>query len=73
MNTLLLYPEFPDTFWSFKHALTFVGKKATLPPLGLLTVAALTPPEWEITIFDENVRAPDYGNLPHPDLGSVNE
>ena len=34
MNILLLYPEFPDTFWSFKHALSFVGKKASLPPLG---------------------------------------
>ena len=41
MNVLLLYPEFPDTFWSYKHALSFVGKKATFPPLGLLTVHLL--------------------------------
>jgi hypothetical protein len=41
MKVLLLYPEFPDTFWSFKHALKFIRKKASLPPLGLLTVAAL--------------------------------
>ncbi|HUT14109.1 MAG TPA: radical SAM protein [Thermoguttaceae bacterium] len=40
-------------------------------PLGLLALAALTPPEWEITVFDENVRAPDYGNLPRPDLVGV--
>jgi hypothetical protein len=39
MNILLIYPRCPDTFWSFKHALKFVSKKASLPPLGLLTVA----------------------------------
>ncbi len=41
MNALLIYPEFPDTFWSFKHALKFLGKRAAQPPLGLMTVAAL--------------------------------
>ena len=41
MKILLVYPEFPVTFWSFKHALKFVSKKAVAPPLGLLTVAAL--------------------------------
>ena len=42
MNALLLYPEFPDTFWSFKHALKFIGNSsASLPPLGLMTVAAM--------------------------------
>ena len=43
MNALLIYPEFPDTFWSFKHALKFLGKRAAQPPLGLMTVAALLP------------------------------
>jgi len=56
MNVLLLYPEFPDTFWSFKHALSFVGKKASLPPLGLLTVAAMLPPDWPKRLVDVNVR-----------------
>jgi radical SAM superfamily enzyme YgiQ (UPF0313 family) len=56
MNILLLYPEFPDTFWSFKHALAFVGKRAALPPLGLLTVAALLPREWPVRLVDTNVR-----------------
>jgi hypothetical protein len=42
---LLVYPEFPDTFWSFEHALKFVRKKAGAPPLGLLTVAAMLPSE----------------------------
>jgi radical SAM superfamily enzyme YgiQ (UPF0313 family) len=55
MNTLLIYPEFPDTFWSFKHALKFIRKKASLPPLGLLTVAAMLPPEWEKRLVDVNV------------------
>ncbi len=47
MKILLVYPEFPDTFWSFKHALKFVHKKAGAPPLGLLTVAAMLPSGWE--------------------------
>ena len=53
---MLLYPEFPDTFWSFKHALKFIRNKAALPPLGLLTVAALLPPEWNKRLVDVNVR-----------------
>jgi len=56
-NILLLYPEFPDTFWSFKHALKFVGKKAAFPPLGLLTVAALLPGEWPKRMVDLNVES----------------
>jgi radical SAM superfamily enzyme YgiQ (UPF0313 family) len=56
MNTLLIYPEFPDTFWSFKHALKFIQKKASLPPLGLLTVAAMLPPEWQLRLVDLNTR-----------------
>ena len=43
MNILLVYPKYPDTFWSFKHALKFISKKALHPPLGLLTVAAMLP------------------------------
>ena len=56
MNILLLYPEFPDTFWSFKHALKFIRKKAASPPLGLLTVAAMLPSAWEKRLVDVNVR-----------------
>ncbi|HLP03664.1 MAG TPA: B12-binding domain-containing radical SAM protein [Opitutaceae bacterium] len=56
MNVLLLYPEFPDTFWSFKHALKFVRKKAAFPPLGLLTVAAMLPVDWDKRLVDTNVR-----------------
>lgn len=56
MNILLIYPEFPDTFWSFKHALKFISKKASFPPLGLLTVAAMLPSEWSKRLVDVNVK-----------------
>jgi radical SAM superfamily enzyme YgiQ (UPF0313 family) len=56
MKILLLYPEFPDTFWSFKHALKFIRKRASTEPLGLLTVAAMLPSDWEKRLVDLNVR-----------------
>lgn len=56
MNILLLYPEFPDTFWSFKHALKFIDKKAGTPPLGLLTIAAMLPQDWNKRLVDTNVQ-----------------
>ena len=55
MNILLIYPKFPDTFWSFKHALKFIRKKAAYPPLGLLTVAAMLPDEFQRRLVDVNV------------------
>lgn len=55
MNVLLVYPEFPDTYWSFKHALAFEGKRAAFPPLGLMTVSAMLPGEWEKRLVDLNV------------------
>lgn len=55
MKILLVYPGYPDTFWSFKHALKFISKKAAYPPLGLLTVAAMLPEEWNKRLIDVNV------------------
>ncbi|MFC1897544.1 B12-binding domain-containing radical SAM protein [Chloroflexota bacterium] len=55
MKILLVYPQHPDTFWSFKHALKLIAKKAAYPPLGLLTVAAMLPDEWEKKLVDMNV------------------
>ncbi|MFC1849486.1 B12-binding domain-containing radical SAM protein [candidate division CSSED10-310 bacterium] len=55
MNVLLIYPKFPDTFWSFTYALRFIGKKAAFPPLGLLTVASLLPTTWSKRLVDVNV------------------
>ncbi len=57
MRILLVYPKYPETFWSFKYALKFISKKASLPPLGLLTVAAMLPPEWEVRLVDKNVKS----------------
>jgi radical SAM superfamily enzyme YgiQ (UPF0313 family) len=55
MKILMVYPQFPVTFWSFKHALRFVSKKSSYPPLGLLTVAAMLPGEWQKKLVDMNV------------------
>jgi radical SAM superfamily enzyme YgiQ (UPF0313 family) len=55
MNVLLIYPKFPDTFWSFSYALPFIGKKAAFPPLGLLTVAAMLPEQFQKRLVDVNV------------------
>ena len=57
MKILLVYPQYPDAFWSFKHALKFISKKAAFPPLGLLTVAAMLPEEWQKKLVDMNTTA----------------
>ena len=57
MRVLLINPEFPDTYWSFRHALPFEGKRCAFPPLGLLTVSALLPPDWERRLIDLNVES----------------
>ena len=55
MNILLVYPQYPDTYWSFKHALKFISKKSANVPLGILTVASLLPDEWNKRLTDLNV------------------
>ena len=55
MKVLLIYPEFPDTYWSFRHALSFEGKRSAFPPLGLLTVSSMLPSTWERRLVDLNV------------------
>jgi radical SAM superfamily enzyme YgiQ (UPF0313 family) len=55
MKILLLYPVYPDSFWSFKHALKFISKKAAVPPLGLITVSAMLPKIWKKRLVDLNV------------------
>ncbi len=52
MRVLLIYPAFPETFWSFKHALRFISRRSTSPPLGLLTIAAMLPRDWEVRVID---------------------
>lgn len=63
MKILLISPETPDTFWSFKHALRFVSKRASMPPLGLLTVAAMLPRDWELRLLDLNIERLDDAAL----------
>ncbi|MFM7515229.1 MAG: B12-binding domain-containing radical SAM protein, partial [Cyanobium sp.] len=56
MRTLFIYPEFPKTFWSYEKILELIDRKVLLPPLGLVTVAALLPQSWEMKLVDRNVR-----------------
>lgn len=55
-NILLVNPRLPRSFWSFPDIMRVTGKKALLPSLGLLTVAGLLPPDWNVRLADENVR-----------------
>ena len=55
MRILLIYPDYPDTFWSFKHALKFIRRRAALPPVGLLTIGAMLPKDWTKKLVDLNV------------------
>jgi len=68
MNALLIYPKFPDTFWSFKYALNFIRKKAAYPPLGLLTVAAMLPHDFNKRLVDVNVESLCDDHLTWADL-----
>ncbi|MBN1595936.1 B12-binding domain-containing radical SAM protein [candidate division FCPU426 bacterium] len=63
MKILLVYPRHPETFWSFKYALRFIGKKSAFPPLGLLTIANMLPEHWQLKLVDMNVQ-----KLPEKDL-----
>lgn len=63
MRILLVSPRTPDTFWSFAHVLRFVAKKAAFPPLGLLTIAAMLPRDWELKLVDLNVERLDDADL----------
>lgn len=55
MKALLIYPKFPQSFWSYDRFMKLAGLKATIPPLGIITVAALLPEQWEIRFCDRNV------------------
>jgi len=55
MNALLVHPLTPTTYWGFQHAVGIVGKAASMPPLGLLTLAAQLPPSWSLRLVDLNV------------------
>lgn len=68
MNILLIYPEFPETYWSFRHALAFEGKQSPFPPLGLLTVSAMLPESWQRRLVDMNVQPLNQEDIEWADL-----
>src|SRR2546421_1379412 len=68
MKVLLINPEYPDTYWSFRHALPFEGKRCAFPPLGLLTVSALLPASWERRLVDLNVRSLKSSDIEWADI-----
>ena len=63
MKVLCVSPAFPETYWGHERALRLIGKRALLPPLGLLTVAALLPADWEVRLVDMNVQALENADL----------
>ena len=68
MNVLFVYPEFPVTHWNFKHILKLISKKATEPPLGLLTVSSLLPEDWNKKLIDMNVSKLKEKDLKQADI-----
>ncbi len=70
-NVILIYPEYPDTFWSFKHALKFIRKKGAFPPLGLLTVGSMLPKAWPRKLVDLNVMSLSEKDLAWADLAFI--
>ena len=68
MNVILVYPRFPVTYWGFQYSLRLIGKRASLPPLGLITVAALLPNHWNLRLVDLNVQDLSDDDLQWADL-----
>ena len=68
MKVLLVYPWFPDTYWGFRYAISFEGKRSLIPPLGLITVSAMLPASWEKRLVDMNVRPLTGADLEWADI-----
>jgi radical SAM superfamily enzyme YgiQ (UPF0313 family) len=68
MKVLLVYPEFPDVLFCFKHALPFQGKRSTIPPLGLLTISAMLPNTWQKRLVDMSVQCLKDSDLDWADV-----
>lgn len=67
-NALLVYPRFPPSYWGFQYALELMGKRSAMPPLGLLTVAAMFPAHYRLRLVDLNVAALSDEDLDWADL-----
>ena len=68
MKVLCISPVFPETYWGHERTLQFIGKRSILPPLGLLTVAAMLPRDWEVRLCDMNVRPLEDADLSWADV-----
>jgi radical SAM superfamily enzyme YgiQ (UPF0313 family) len=68
MRVLLVYPPFPITYWGAEHTRQFTRKRGFLPPLGLITIAALLPPDWEVELCDMNVEPLEDARLDWADV-----
>ena len=71
MRVLLVYPEFPISYWGFQHTMRLAGKKALMPPLGLITVAAMCPTDWEFRLVDMNVESLTAAHLKWAELAMI--
>ncbi len=67
-NALLVYPEFPPSYWGFRYAIELAGKRSAMPPVGLLTVAGMFPEHWNLRLVDMNVEALTDRDLEWADL-----
>lgn len=68
MRVLLLNPKFPYSFWSFDRVCEVIGCKTLFPPLGLITVAALLPADWELRLLDLNAESATEADWEWADL-----
>ena len=67
-KVLLVYPKFPPTFWGLQYAVRLLGKKAVMPPLGLLTIAGMLPSGYDLKVLDMNVTELTDDDLSRADL-----
>ncbi len=67
-KVLMVYPKFPSTYWSFKHSMKFIGKKSAFPPLGLMTIAAMLPDNFEVKLIDMNINKLEEKDIINADL-----
>ena len=63
-NALFVYPKFPPSYWGFKYALDFLGKRSSMPPLGLLTIAGMFPENYNLKVVDLNIEPLTDAHIP---------
>src|SRR5215813_6799312 len=71
IKVLMVWPRIPSSFWGFQAMLDLISELSILPPLGLITVAALCPPTWEIRLIDRAFQELSDDDLRRADLVMV--